>query len=104
MEWIFNNVSIIIAAIGIIAAIVSIITELTKDIGFLAKIPTVLQVIVLSVVFWVVLYFAAISANYIVFQWYTLFAALVAGIITAYVSSYGWEKLTDAFKRYKKED
>lgn len=104
MEWIINNFSIIVAAIGIIAAIVSIITELTKEIGFLSKIPTVLQVIVLSIVFWVVIYFAAVSIGYIVFKWYTLFAVFIVGIVTSYVCSYGWEKLTDVFSRYKKED
>lgn len=104
MEWITNNASVIVAAMGIIATIVSIITEMTKNIGFLKKIPTILQVIVLSVALWVVLYFGVCSAGYLVFQWYMLVASIIAGFITAYVSSYGWEKLADAFKRYRKDD
>ena len=102
MEWIINNSAIIVAAMGIIAAIVSIITEMTKNIGYLKKIPTILQVIVVSVVLWVLLYTALISAGVFVFEWFMLVAAIIAGVITAYISSYGWEKLNDVFKRYKK--
>lgn len=104
MEWITANTGMIITAIGVIAAIVSIITEMTKNIGFLKKIPTMLQVIVLSVVLWVLLYTGVCSMGYLTFEWFTLVASIVAGFISAYVSSYGWEKLTDAFKRYKKGD
>lgn len=104
MNWITDNATTIIAAIGIIAAIVSIVTEMTKNLGFLKKIPTILQVIVLSVVLWIALYFGVCSAGYLIFQWYMLVASIIAGFITAYVSSYGWEKLADAFKRYRKDD
>lgn len=102
MEAITNYAPAIITAVGVIAAIVSIITEMTKEIGFLKKIPTILQVIILSVVLWIVAYLTTCGMHYITFAWYYLVAAIVAGFVTAYVSSYGWEKLNDAFKRYKK--
>lgn len=102
MDWIVNNSGVIMTAIGVVAAIVSIITEMTKNIGFLKKIPTILQVIVISVVLWIVLYLGVCSAGYLVFQWYMLAVSVIAGFISAYVSSYGWEKLADAFNRYKK--
>lgn len=102
MEAITNYAPAVITAVGIIAAVVSIITEMTKEIGFLKRIPTILQVIILSITLWIATYLAACGMNYITFTWYYLAAAMVAGFITAYVSSYGWEKLNDAFKRYKK--
>ena len=102
MEWVTANTGVIITAMGVIATIVSIITEMTKEIGFLNKIPTILQVIVLSVVLWVILFFGAVGAGVIAYSWFMLVGAIVAGFITAYISSYGWEKLNDAFKRYKK--
>jgi hypothetical protein len=106
METIASYAPAIITAVGVIAAIVSVITEMTKDIGFLKKIPTILQVIILSVVLWIIAYLAACGAGYATFTWYFLVSAIVAGFITAYVSSYGWEKLNDVFLRYqkKKED
>lgn len=102
MEWITANTGVIVTAIGVIAAIVSVITEMTKNIGVLKKIPTILQVIILSILLWIVLYLGVCGAGILVFEWFTLVAAIIAGFITAYVSSYGWEKLNDAFKRYKK--
>lgn len=102
MEWLVENSGAIVAVIGAIAALVSIITEMTKNIGFLKKIPTILQVIVISIVLWIVLYLGLCSAGYLIFQWYMLVVSVVAGFISAYVSSYGWEKLADAFSRYKK--
>ena len=102
MEAITNYAPAIITAVGVIAAIVSIITEMTKEIGFLKRIPTILQVIILSIALWIATYLATCEMSYITFTWYYLVAVIVAGFITAYVSSYGWEKLNDAFKRYKK--
>ena len=102
MSWITANTGVIITAMGVIAAIVSVITEMTKEIGFLKKIPTILQVIVLSVVLWVILFFSACGAGTITYSWFMFVASIVAGFITAYISSYGWEKLNDALKRYKK--
>ncbi len=102
MEWITTNTGVIITAMGVIAAIVSVITEMTKEIGFLSKIPTMLQVIVLSVALWVIFYFGACGMGTVTYSWFMLVASIVAGFITAYISSYGWEKLNDAFNRYKK--
>ena len=57
------------AMIGVLALIVSIITELTKNIGFLARIPTVLQVVVTAVVLSVVMYCAQCAATGIPILW-----------------------------------
>lgn len=46
----------IIAVLGVLAFLVSVITQVTKEMWFLDKIPTALQVTVLSVVLTVVAY------------------------------------------------
>lgn len=102
MEFIMDNAAFILTAVGVVAAIVTIITELTKEIGFLAKIPTMLQVIVLSEILWILLYSALCSMGQVPFAWHFVVATLIAGVITAYVASYGWEKLVEIFSRYKK--
>lgn len=48
IETILSYGSAIIIAIAAICTLVTVITELTKETGFLKKIPTVLQVVVLS--------------------------------------------------------
>lgn len=92
----------VISLMGVIAAVVSAITELTKNIGFLAKIPTAIQVMVLSVTLWAVVYATAIASGKFTFAWYTLIAVIVVGLMTAYVAIYGWEKLQELFNRNKK--
>ena len=45
-----QQLALMMAAIAVAAFTVSVITEVTKEIGFLGRIPTAVQVIVLSVV------------------------------------------------------
>ena len=61
MSLITNNLVTVLAIIGVMAFLVSVITEVTKGIGFLSKVPTDVQVIVLSVVLCLLAYFAYAS-------------------------------------------
>ena len=36
--------------------------------------------------------------------WYMIFAAIMAGFIVAFVAMYGWEKLSELWKRMSKTD
>ena len=70
MEILINNASVILAVICSICILISVITEFTKEIGFLNKIPTMLQVLVLSLIICIVAFFAVISYKHIAFVWY----------------------------------
>ena len=98
MEFFANEA----AMIGVIALICSIITELTKNIGFLAKVPTVLQVIVTAVVLSVVEYCAQCAATGDTILWYLLAARTITGVIAAFVATYGWDRLHELVLRFKK--
>ena len=91
-----------VTMIGAIAILVNIITELTKNIGFLARMPTPIQVVVTAIVLSGVSYFAQCAATGSDFLWYMLFGKLIAGIIAAYVALYGWDKLNETVHKYKK--
>ena len=99
MEFLANEA----AMIGVIALVCSIITELTKNIGFLAKIPTVLQVIVTAVVLSVVEYCAQCAATGELVLWYLLIARVITGIIAAFVATYGWDRLHELVLRFTKK-
>lgn len=90
------------AMIGILALIVSIITELTKNIGFLAMVPTVLQVVVTAILLSVVWYCAICAIMGEPILWYLLVVRVVTGIIAAFVATYGWDKLHELVLRFKK--
>lgn len=87
--------------LGGLAFLISVITEVTKNLGFLKRIPTDLQVIVLSILLCQVSYFGYISSFKIQFEWYYCAAAFMASFIVAFVAMYGWEKLTTLYKRFK---
>lgn len=91
--------------IGIISAlafVVNVIVEMTKDMGFLKKLPTNVYVVVLSVILTVVAYAVAGSILSIPFEWYAFILAAFAGFIVAYIAMFGWDKLQEVREKYKK--
>lgn len=102
LNVILQNGAVILTIIGAMATFVTIVTELTKTWGFLDRIPTSLQVLAVSMlvsVLSVVIYVQMQKAEMI---WYYIVGAIVLGWIVAYVSMYGWEKLTEMWGRFKK--
>lgn len=104
METLFANMTIILAVIGVLAFCVSVITQVFKGVGFLSKIPTDALVFVLSIGITVAAFVAYMQYINMVILWYMILAAIMAGFIVAFVAMYGWEKLTDLWKRMSKTD
>lgn len=91
--------------IGILAAVVSIITQVTKEIAFLNRIPTSLQVLVLSLILCPAALVAACQYFRIVITWYMVFGSFIAAFVVALVAMGGWEKVREIWNRTKyKED
>lgn len=95
------NITALALAVGVLAFLVSVITQVTKETGVLKKVPTPLQVTVLSVVLTVVAYFAYISYKGIYVEWYMIIGAIIGGFIVAFVAMFGWEKLTGLYSKFK---
>ena len=104
METLFANMTIILAVIGVLAFCVSVITQVFKGVGVLSKIPTDALVFVLSIGITVAAFVAYMQYINIAILWYMILAAIMAGFIVAFVAMYGWEKLTDLWKRMSKTD
>lgn len=100
IELIISNASQLIVAVAVICTLISAITEFTKEIGVLDRIPTALQVLVLSIVICVISFFAYISYAGIAFVWYYLVAVIFAAFIVALVCCKGWDYLLDIWKRF----
>ena len=94
----------VIVAVGVLAFLVSVITQVTKEIGIFKRIHTSLQVTVLSVVLTVVAYFAYVSYSGITIIWYMIVGAIICGFIVAFVAMFGWEKLYELYNRFKKKE
>lgn len=103
MDILINNVTVIMSAIGTLAFIVSIITQVTKEIGFFAKIPTSLQVIILSITLTTISYIAYAQYSYMQIHWYMIAASIIAGFFVAFVAMFGWDKLSDIYNKLIKK-
>ena len=95
-------ISMGVAVLGVLAFVVSVITELIKNLGKLYDIPTDAVVIVLSEVLSIVAFFGYNTYAARVFVWYELVAAIIAGFIVAFISMYGWDKLTELYERFSR--
>ncbi len=102
MSDIIQNGSMLITAIGLLAFVISIITEVSKKVPGLKDIPTDLVVFILSIVLTVIAYFAYSSYAGLSISWYMAVASVIAGFIVAFVSMFGWTKLSELYNRFKK--
>lgn len=103
MDNLMNYVTILFAVIGVLAFIVSAITEVTKCIGFLKRIPTDLQVIVLSLVITILAYLAYCSYKAATIEWYIFVGVILTSFLVAFVAMYGWDKFNELWSRFKRE-
>lgn len=100
IETIMANTSVVLLAVAVICTLISVITEFTKSLGFLKKMPTDLQVLLLSLIVCVVCFFAFLSYKNITFVWYYLVAVIFASFIIAIICTRGWTYLTDIWKKF----
>jgi hypothetical protein len=103
METIVANMTIILAIIGTLAFFVSLITQVIKGIGIFARVPTDILVFVLSIGITVAAFVAYMQYIQMTILWYMVLAAIIAGFVVAFVAMYGWEKLSDLWKRFGKD-
>ena len=103
MDLLFQNMTLVLAVIGALAFMVSVITQVFKGVGVLSKIPTDILVFVLSIGLTVVAFIAYMQYIQQAILWYMIIAAIMAGFIVAFVAMYGWEKLSDLWTRFAKE-
>lgn len=104
MEALFTNMTMILAVIGALAFMVSVITQVFKGVGVLSKIPTDILVFVLSIGITVVAFVAYMQYIQMTILWYMILAAIMAGFIVAFIAMYGWEKLSELWKRFGDTD
>jgi drug/metabolite transporter (DMT)-like permease len=103
IQSVIANMTIILAIIGALAFVVSVVTQVIKGVGVFSKIPTDILVFVLSIgitVAAIVAYMQYIQTSIL---WYMILAAIIAGFIVAFVAMYGWEKLSELWTRFGKD-
>lgn len=104
MTGIANTLPQLLVVVGALAFLVSVVTEVFKNVGFLANIPTDLIVIILSVTFTLTSFFAYADYVKATVLWYGVVAAIVVGLIVAFVAMYGWTKFKELWDRFNKKN
>ena len=102
MDYFVYDFAALATVIGMLAFVVSVITQVTKEVWFLAYIPTSLQVIVLSVTVTVASYIAYAQYSYMQIHWYMIAASIIAGFFVAFVAMFGWDKMSEIYNRVKR--
>lgn len=101
MQELLSNATILLAVVGALAFIVSVITQVIK--GIFNNIPTDLVVFVLSIALTVTAFIAYMQYIKAEMLWYMIVASVIAGFIVAFVAMFGWEKLSELWKRFGKD-
>ncbi len=96
MGSITQEVSQVISFIGIMAFIVSAITEAVKKwTWFEKRVPTALTVIVLSLILCPVCALGLAAYRGVAVTWFMVAASFIVAFIVALVAMDGWERVTD---------
>ena len=101
MNWMIENMTTMLLIIGGLAFLVSLITEVTKNIRVLQKIPTDLQVIMLSMALCLLAYLTYVSYMGLVIIWYLLIGSIIVSFIVSFIAMYGWTKFNELWNRFK---
>lgn len=101
METLMQLVTYALMAIGALAFLVSIITQVIKEMPYLKQIQTNAVALVVSLVLCPVALVVACQYFKIVIVWYYVFASFIAAFIVYLVSTGGWERVHEMWNRTK---
>lgn len=103
MEFLMQLVTYLLMAIGGLAFLVSLITQVIKEMPFFKKIQTNVVALTVSMILCPITVLIACEYFKITIVWYYIFASFIAAFIVYLVSTGGWEKVSDMWKRSKYE-
>lgn len=101
MEVFLQYVTYALIAVGVLAFIVSVITQVIKEMPYLKNIQTNAVAMVVSLIVCPVAVIIACQYFKIVILWYYVFASFIAAFIVYLVSTGGWEKISEMWNRTK---
>ena len=100
-KMILENVTTLIFIAGVICFAVSVITQITKNLPGIRRIPTDLQVLVLCIAATICTYFAYVQIAQFPVTWYFIIGMIVLGFVLALVTTKGWNYVVDIFKKFQ---
>lgn len=92
-------ISWLLIAVGVMAFVVSVVTQVIKSWPGLEQLPTSAVVIVLSLVLCPAAMVSLCAWKQVPITWYMIFACMIAAFVVALVSMSGWEKVNEIWQR-----
>jgi len=101
INMLMQYASYILIAIGAMAFLVSVITQMIKELPWFKQVPTAVLVFVLALVLCPVSFLALMAWMSEPVTWYMMFACMMAAFIVALVALDGWERIKSIWDRTK---
>lgn len=101
VENFMELVTYLMIAVGVTAFLVSMITQVIKELPGIKNIQTNVVVLVVALILCPVEVILACQYFGMEITWYYVFAALIAAFIVYLVSTGGWEKVSEIWNRTK---
>ncbi|MCX4341791.1 MAG: hypothetical protein OSJ72_19470 [Lachnospiraceae bacterium] len=95
-----GNSFTLLALIGMLAALTMIVTEMIKDLWLVARVPTKLTALAVSLMVIAGAMTVYLNMADMAFQWWYLVAAFFAAFIVGYLSINSWDTLYEIWKRF----
>lgn len=93
-------VAMALAVVGVLVALVNIITEVLKKVLW-DKLPTNILAVCVSMVLTLIAFFAWCSITGTPILWYYVVGAIVLGFLVAYAAMFGFDKLKEVLEKLK---
>lgn len=95
------NVTTLITIVGVLVALVNIVTEVLKKL-LPQSFPTSLLAVILSLIITLITFFAYCSYSGLAVLWYYVVAAVIVGFMVAYAAMFGFDKLKEILEKLGK--
>ena len=101
MEALIQYVTYALMAVGVLAFLVSMITQVLKELPKVKEIQTSVVALAVSMILCPLAVIIACQYFKIVIVWYYVFASFIAAFIVYLVATGGWERVTEMWNRTK---
>ena len=101
---IMQYMSYLLIVVGAMAFLVSVVTQVIKELPGLSKLPTSAVVFVLSLMLCPLALLAGMQYIDKPVTWYMMLACIIVAFIVALVAMHGWEAVRDIWRRTKYDD
>lgn len=106
MELLMQYITYVLIAIGVLAFLTSIITQVIKEMPWLKNIQTNAVALVIALILCPLAVVILCIYLQITIMWYYIVGAVIAAFIVYLVATGGWEKVSEMWNRtkYKKNE